>query len=300
MATIGGALTALVTPFTADGTAVDLRRLVEQIEFQADGGVTGIVPCGTTGESPTLDPSEHRAVVETAVRQGRARGLQVVAGAGSNDTRHAVALHRLARDCGADAALHVCPYYNRPSPEGLYRHFMTVADACDLPVVLYNIPGRCGVGLTIRTIERLAAHPHVQAIKEASGSLALVSRIVERTDLAVLSGDDPMTLPLMSLGAVGVISVLSNLLPRAVASLVESVEAGDLAQARSIHGRLAPIASALLELDSNPVPIKSALRLVGRDSGAVRLPLVPARQQAVETIEALLRSCPMLPALQPT
>jgi 4-hydroxy-tetrahydrodipicolinate synthase len=191
-------------------------------------------------------------------------------------------------EAGADAALHVCPYYNRPSQEGLYRHFMGVAESCDLPVVLYNIPGRCGVALSAETIARLAAHPNIQAIKDATGSLATAGRVLMETSLAVLSGDDPMTLPLMALGGSGAISILSNLLPEAVADLCRAVDSGDLVDARATHRRLLPLAEALLTLDSNPVPLKAALELVGWDSGAVRLPLVRAAEPVKHKLRAIM------------
>lgn len=288
MTTIRGVYTAIATPFTADSTAIDLDRLDAAIARQAAGGVTGVVPCGTTGESPTLSGAEHRAVVERTVEAARRHGLQVVAGAGSNSTRHALELHRLAADLGADAALHVCPYYNKPSAEGLYRHFSTIAESCALPIVLYNIPGRTGVTLTAATIERLARNARIVAVKDATGALATAEDVLARTDLAVLSGDDPLTLPLIALGGHGVISVLSNVLPAEVVALVNAALDGDFQTARTIHHRLLPFARALLSLDSNPVPLKAALRAAGHDTGAVRLPLVAATSAVEATITGLL------------
>ncbi|MEY3027113.1 MAG: 4-hydroxy-tetrahydrodipicolinate synthase [Phycisphaerales bacterium] len=283
-----GCYTAIVTPFTDDGTTVDESRLAEQIGFQADGGVSGIVACGTTGESPTLEADEHRLVVESAVRLGRARGMQVIAGAGSNSTHHAVELQKLAHALGADAGLQVSPYYNKPSQEGLYRHFMTVADSCPLPIMLYNIPGRCGVAINPDTVARLAKHPNIVAIKEATGSMDSASEIRQRCDLTILSGDDSLTLPFAACGSSGVVSVVSNLWPARVQSLCDAFLANDFARAQEIHRELFPVAKGLLSLDVNPVPLKAAMKLLGRDSGSVRLPLAPASRETVDRIAEIL------------
>ena len=266
-----GCYTAIVTPFTADGIAIDQARLAEQIVFQAEGGVSGIVACGTTGESPTLEDDEHRLVVETAVQIGHSRGMQVLAGAGSNCTRHAVDLQRLAFDLGADASLQVAPYYNKPSQEGLYRHFMTIADCCPLPMMLYNIPGRCGV-----------------AIKEATGSMDSAREIRQRCSITILSGDDSLTLAFAGCGSSGVVSVVSNLMPARMQSLCDAFLGNDFARAQQIHREIFPLAKGLLSLDVNPVPLKAAMRLLGRDSGAVRLPLVEASKEATVRISEIL------------
>lgn len=288
--TLHGAFTALVTPFTAEGSAVDLDRLADNVRFQAAGGVTGVVPCGTTGESPTLSDREHRMVVEKTVEVAAAHGLAVIAGAGSNHTDYAVHLHRFSHAAGAGASLQVVPYYNKPSQEGLYRHFRTIADSCGLPVVLYNIPGRCGTGLTFETIRRLAASPNICAIKEATGSLDLCSRIAAETDLTLLSGDDSLTLPIASVGGRGVISVVGNLLPEKVARLCALLLAGDWEAARSLHADLLPLSRGLLSLGSNPEPIKTALALQGRDTGDLRLPLCPPDAATTRAIKELLAS----------
>lgn len=286
--TFRGVFTALITPFTKDGTSIDFRRLQDNIRLQALAGVSGIVPCGTTGESPTLSEHEHRLMVEKTTDAARTNGLVVIAGSGSNNTEHAIQLHRLARAVGADASLQVSPYYNKPSQEGLFRHFMAIADSCDLPIVLYNIPGRTGVGLQIDLIERLAGHPNIVAIKDATGRLDLANEILLRTDLTVLSGDDPLTLPLSILGGSGVISVLANLLPGRVAAMWLAIDAGDWEKARSIHFELYPTAHALLSLDSNPVPVKTALALQDRDTGTVRLPLTPPSETVIEKLVKVL------------
>jgi 4-hydroxy-tetrahydrodipicolinate synthase len=288
MSTFQGAYTALITPFTADGESVDLDRLEENIRDQAAGGVAGVVPCGTTGEAPTLSDQEHRSVVERTIEAARGHGLQVIAGAGSNCTAHAVELHRFAHAVGADAALHVSPYYNKPTQEGLYRHFRTIADSCGLPIVLYNIPGRTNVTLTAGTIERLAAHANIHAIKEATGSLDLASEILLRTDLVVLSGDDSLTLPLASVGGRGVISVVGNLVPDRVAALCGAFLGDDWSAARALHRELFGISRGLLSLATNPIPIKTAMALVGRDSGALRLPLCAADDRTRQAIDELL------------
>jgi 4-hydroxy-tetrahydrodipicolinate synthase len=285
-----GCYTAIVTPFTADGGAVDLRRLEEGIRRQAAGGVSGIVPCGTTGESPTLGEEEHAQVVETAVRVGRAAGLQVVAGAGSNSTAHAVHLQKLAFQLGADAGLQVTPYYNKPSQEGIYRHFMAVADSCDLPVMLYNIPGRAAVAIAPETVERLSRHPNVVAIKEATGSMDSASEIRQRCGITVLSGDDSLTPSFAAVGAAGVVSVVSNLVPGRVAELCRLLAANDFRAALELHMALLPLSKGLLSIDVNPVPVKCALASLGLDSGAVRLPLAAANAAAAARIRELVAS----------
>ncbi len=283
-----GVYTALVTPFTEDDSAVDLSRLQQQIVHQAEGGVAGVVPSGTTGESPTLSQSEWQQVIETTVRTAHQNGLTVIAGTGSNNTSHAVSQHLFAHQAGADASLQVIPYYNKPSQEGMYRHFMTLADSCELPIVLYNIPGRAGASLSQETIRRLAHHPQIQAIKDATGGLEFLHDTVLYTDLTVLSGDDPLTFPMLTVGARGVVSVVSNILPDQVTAMCRACSDGDWETARAIHYHLYPLARDLLTLDSNPVPVKSALHLLGRDSGAVRPPLCKPSDEVIERLKKRL------------
>lgn len=283
-----GVFTALATPFTEDGRELDLERLPMLLRRQAAAGVTGVVPAGTTGESPTLSTREHRALVERCVAIARPLGLAVVAGAGANDTRHAIELHRTAEACGADASLQVVPYYNKPSQAGLLRHFLSIADAAPLPIVLYSIPGRCGTGLEPATVATLARHPHIVALKEASGRVEAVTEIRSRCDLAVLSGDDPLTLPMMAVGASGVVSVASNVVPSAVAGMVRAALEGDFAGARVDHDRLHDLARMLLTLDSNPVPVKAALAHLGLDAGTVRPPLAPLDEKACEPLRRMV------------
>jgi len=291
-----GCYTAIVTPFSPDGTSIDVARLERNVRDQAEGGVTGIVPCGTTGESPTLTEPEHVKVVETAVRVGKPLGLQVVAGAGSNSTAHAVHLQKLARQLGADAGLQVTPYYNKPSQEGIYRHFMAVADSCDLPVMLYNIPGRAGVAIAPETVERLSKHPNIQSIKEATGSMDSASEIRQRCGIALLSGDDSLTPSFAAVGAVGVVSVLSNIVPARVAELCRLLNGNDFRKALEVHMAMFPLSKGMLSLDVNPVPLKAALALLGRDSGMVRLPLAPASAATVSRVRELLLGVGLEPA----
>jgi 4-hydroxy-tetrahydrodipicolinate synthase len=292
-----GCYTAIVTPFTADGACVDRARLEENVRLQAAGGVAGIVPCGTTGESPTLSEEEHALVVETAVRVGRPLGLQVVAGAGSNSTVHAVHLQKLALQLGADAGLQVTPYYNKPSQEGIYRHFMAVADSCDLPVMLYNIPGRAGVAIAPETVERLSRHPNVRAIKEATGSMDSASEIRRLCGITVLSGDDSLTPSFAAVGAAGVVSVVGNLVPGRVARLCRLLAGNDFHAALDEHMELLPLSRGLLSLDVNPVPVKCALAALGLDTGAVRLPLAPPSASAAARIRELVAAiAPAVPA----
>src|SRR5678815_3340851 len=281
MLKIHGAMTAMVTPFR-DGK-VDETRLREQIEYQINNGIDGLVPVGTTGESPTLDFPEHERVIELTVQVAKRR-VPVIAGVGGNATSEALELHGFAKKVGADAGLSVNPYYNKPTQEGLYRHFMTLADRVDLPIVLYNIPGRTGITMTPATVARLNKHPNIVAIKEATGSLDMASEIMSLCDIAVISGDDSLTLPLMSIGARGVISVASNLLPRDIKAMTKLALADNFAEAANIHRRLFPLIKTLF-LDGNPVGIKYAMKVAGRDTGELRLPLWEASETTRKAIE---------------
>ncbi|HPK49588.1 MAG TPA: 4-hydroxy-tetrahydrodipicolinate synthase [Opitutaceae bacterium] len=259
---ISGTITALITPFR--NQQVDYADLKKLIELQIKGGVNGFVPVGTTGESPTLDHDEHLQVIEATIEYARGR-VPVIAGTGSNSTAEAVDLTRLAHDAGADAMLLVAPYYNKPSQEGLYRHFATLAETTDRPIVLYSIPGRCGIEIGIPVIERLRAkYPHVRYIKEAGGSVDRVDQLKQALgkDITVLSGDDSLTLPFMSVGAEGVISVASHLFPKQVSQMVNFALANDYAKAGKIHRKLYPIFKALF-VEPNPVPVKTALARAG-------------------------------------
>ncbi len=274
MLALRGCGTALATPFTADG-AVDEVRLRTFVEWQLREGVHFVVPCGSTGEAATLTPDEHERVVAITVEQVAGR-VPVVAGAGSNDTARAIALTRIAKARGATHALHVSPMYNKPPQRGIEAHFRAVAAAVDFPIVLYNVPGRTGSNMEARTTLALAAVPGIVAIKEASGNLVQVGEILRERppNFAVLSGDDALTLPMMALGADGVISVTSNATPRAMAELADACAAGDYGAARAIHRRLQPWMNAAFA-ESNPIPVKAALSMLGRMENVVRSPLVP-------------------------
>jgi len=266
-----GSMVALVTPFRKG--RVDEKALRGLIEFQIQGGTSAIVPCGTTGESATLSHSEHNRVIELTVKAVRGR-VPVIAGTGSNSTAEAIALTRHAKKVRADGALLICPYYNRPTQEGLYRHFKAIAKAVDLPLVLYNIPSRTGVNLLPTTAARLLEFPTIIAMKESSGSLQQISDLIGLCGdrLTVISGDDALTLPIIALGGQGVISVAANLVPKDCAELVKAALKGDGERARRLHYRLSPLTDALF-LETNPIPVKAALELMGRCSGEVRLPL---------------------------
>ncbi len=274
-----GTFTAIVTPFGADG-AVDFATFEALIDWQAKSGVDGIVPVGTTGESPTLDFEEHEEVVRVAVRACKGR-LKVIAGTGGNSTAEAITLTRGAMAAGADATLQVTPYYNKPNAEGLYRHFAAIADL-GLPVVLYNVPGRTSREIPLDVVARLAEHPKVVAIKEAAGSVDRVSAIQHLCPgLVVLSGDDSLTVPMMAVGAKGVISVASNVAPELVSRMVKAVQAERWAEARALHARLYPLFRDLF-IDTNPIPVKAAMAMQGRILETYRLPLC-ATTDAVKT-----------------
>jgi 4-hydroxy-tetrahydrodipicolinate synthase len=286
-----GAHTALVTPF-ADG-GIDTEAFRSLIDEQFEAGISGIVPVGTTGESPTLSHEEHQRVIELAVRHTAGRGL-VIAGTGSNSTSEAISLTQHADKAGADAALIVAPYYNKPSQEGLYRHYKAIADATELPIVLYSIPGRCGIEIGVETVDRLAsACPNIRCLKEAGGSVERVSALVDALpeDFEIVSGDDSLTLPFMAVGAKGVISVASNLIPKALATLVDSMLAGNLGDAQNIHRQYYRLFGAFLKLDTNPVPIKAALGLAGKCDPGLRLPMVqmptPKREELARIMSEL-------------
>lgn len=286
-----GCTVALVTPFR-DG-AVDFEALRALVDWHVSQGTPTIAPVGTTGESPTLSHDEHERVIATVVEQvaGRAK---VMAGTGSNATSEAIRLTKFAARAGADAALLVAPYYNRPTQAGLYAHFAAVAEAVDLPQVLYNIPGRTGRNMEPETVERLSRLGPIVAIKEAAGSLDQVSDLLGRTDLTVLSGDDSLTLPMLAVGAEGVVSVVANLVPRDVMAMVSAFEAGDLAEAQRRHRQLFPLCRDLLSLATNPIPVKEALALLGRSSGELRLPMTPLDEPGRAALRAALQAYGLL------
>lgn len=291
-----GAFTAIITPFTADGRAIDFDRLDAQVARQAENGIAGIVVAGTTGESPTLTDGEYRALVRRSVEVGKAHDLVVVAGTGSNSTAHAVELQRIALDLGADAGLSVNPYYNKPMQEGLYAHFATIAESVELPIMLYNIPGRTGVALSAATVERLYESPWVVSIKEATGSTDSASEILARCPgIALLSGDDSMTLPFMALGGVGCVSVVSNIAPQRTSALCQAVLDGDLASARQHHQALFGLSRAMF-IETNPICVKAALAMMQLDSGQLRLPMTQAGEATKRALHEALERAQLLEA----
>ncbi|MDP2841721.1 MAG: 4-hydroxy-tetrahydrodipicolinate synthase [Candidatus Methanoperedens sp.] len=283
---IEGVLPALITPFTKDNR-VDKDGIRQNIEFLIDGGVSGVVPCGTTGEAATLSIKEHEKVIEYAVEFS---SVPVVAGTGSNNTTEALELTKFAKDAGADAALLITPYYNKPNDSGMLKHFMTIADGVDIPIIIYNVPSRTGINLKPELTAKLAKVSNIVGIKEASGSLDQVTRIIELTkgeDFAVLSGDDGLTLPILSIGGTGVISVVANVAPKLVISMVEAFRNGDLEKARELHLTLAPLIRAMF-LETNPIPVKKAVELIGLPAGNLRLPLAPISTDNEKKLKAAL------------
>lgn len=277
-----GAMTALITPFR-DGQ-VDFKTLDELIEFQIEGGIDGIVPVGTTGECPTLSHDEHKKVIERVVKTVAGQ-VPVIAGAGSNSTAEAIELTAFAKKIGADATLQVDPYYNKPTQEGFYQHFKAIAEEVDLPIILYDIPGRCGAGMTVDTIVRLAEIENIVGIKDATGQMDHVSEIATRCNMTILSGDDSMTLPIAAVGGKGVISVVSNIAPADVKALTDAILDSDFATALKWHKKLFALSRGMLSLASNPIPVKAAMAMLGLSDEEMRLPLVPME----ESKKALLR-----------
>ena len=282
-----GSIVAIVTPF--NNGAVDEEKLRELVEFQIENGTDAIVPCGTTGESSTLDYVEHDRVIKIVIEQVNKR-VPVIAGTGSNSTREAIEITQHAKDLGADGALLVTPYYNKPSQEGLYLHYKAVADAVALPQVLYNVPGRTAVNLLPETVARLAQHPNIVAIKEATGSLQQASEVLDLCgdNITVLSGDDFITLPMMACGAKGVISVTANIMPKQVAALVDAFNAGDMTEAKRLHLYLLKISNAMF-IETNPVPVKTGVALMGKCRDEVRLPLAPLAAANRAKLSAIMK-----------
>jgi len=268
-----GAIVAIVTPFR--NGKLDRPAMKKLVEFQIASGTDGIVPCGTTGESATLTYEEHERVIDLVVAAAAGR-VPVIAGTGSNNTKEAIILTRYAKKAGADAALVITPYYNKPTQEGLYRHFRAVSEAADIPIVVYNVPGRTGVNMTAQTVARLSGIPNIVGVKEASGNLNQVCDILQLVPktFCVLSGDDGLFFPMLALGAKGVISVASNVAPRAMADLYDSFVMGEISRAREIHFRLWPLFHALF-VETNPIPVKTGLAMMKRVREEFRLPLCP-------------------------
>ncbi len=282
-----GSFTALVTPF-ANGT-IDEARLRDLIHFQIENGISGLVPCGTTGESATLTHEEHKQVVQITIDAANKK-VPVVAGTGSNSTEEAITLTRYAKEAGADAALLISPYYNKPTQEGLFLHYKAVADAVDIPIILYNVPGRTKVDILPETVARLAEIKNIIGLKDATGLLQQTSDTLALCgeDFAVLSGDDSNTLPMLAVGATGVISVTANIAPREVSDLCESFFAGDLDKAREIHYKLLSLNNAMF-LETNPIPVKTALALMGKVEESFRLPLCSMSDKNKEALKKVMQ-----------
>jgi 4-hydroxy-tetrahydrodipicolinate synthase len=284
-----GCGTALVTPFNTD-FSVDDAALRELVDWQIEEGIHFLVPCGSTGEAATMTVEEHRHVVEVVVQQARGR-VPIVAGAGSNDTAKAIALSKERRAAGATHLLHTSPMYNKPPQRGIAAHYRAISQAVDLPIVVYNVPGRTGSNIEAKTTLEMSRYPRIAAVKEASGQLSQIADILRgrESEFSVLSGDDELTLPVMALGGDGIISVISNATPKLMAQLCDAMRGGDVAAAREIHFRLLPWMRAAF-VESNPLPAKAALAMMGRVKNVLRLPLVPMSEAHEPTVRSALRA----------
>lgn len=280
-----GLSVAITTPFK--NGEIDFAKLREQLEFQIAAGTTAICPAGTTGESPTLTHDENERLVAEVVQIAAGR-IKVMAGTGSNSTAEALRMSKRAQKDGADSLLVVAPYYNKPTQEGFYQHYKALAEAVGLPICVYNIPGRTGKNIEPETIIRLAELPNIAIVKEATGSMDQASQITSNTNLTVLSGDDSLTLPLMSIGGRGVISVVGNIVPKDMIALCKAFDAGNLAEALKWHQKLFPLCRDMLGLSTNPIPIKSAMKMLGRDAGELRLPMTPLSAAEETKLKATL------------
>ena len=285
-----GSFVAIVTPFK--NGEVDYAKLTELVEWHIESGTHGIVPCGTTGESPTLSHEEHAKVVEHVVKSVGGR-VPVIAGAGSNSTREAIWLTKHAKECGADAALSITPYYNKPTQRGLVEHYKAITAEVDIPIVMYNVPGRTGVKMAPDTVAELAKIPTIVAIKEACGSIEQVCEILSRCDITVLSGDDSLTYPMIAVGGSGVISVAANVIPTDMAAMVDAANNGDIEKAKALHYRYWRLFRDLF-VETNPIPVKSAMGMMGRIDPGVRLPLCPMSDANTAKLRATLESCGVL------
>ena len=281
-----GLSVAMITPFKEDGQ-IDFNRLQEHVEFQVAAGTTAVVPTGTTGESPTLSHEENDRVIKAVVEAAAGR-IKVMAGTGSNSTAEALRLTKTAEKSGADAALVVAPYYNKPMQEGFYQHYKTLAESVDFPICIYNIPGRSAKNMEPETIIKLAECKNITMVKDATGQMDQASQIIGNTDLTVLSGDDSITLPLMSIGARGVISVIANIVPQDMIALVKAFDVGNIAEAQKWHHKTFTLARDMLSLATNPIPIKAAMKMLGRDSGTLRMPMTSLEPKLCDKLQKTL------------
>ena len=284
-----GSCTAIVTPFAENG--IDYDRLAKNIDFQYENGTTAVVVCGTTGENPTHSEDEHNELVRFAVQASRGR-MKVIAGVGSNNTRTALKYAQNARYAGADGILMVTPYYNKSTQKGLIEHFSYVADRVEIPMILYNVPSRTGISISAETYKVLSRHPNINGIKEASGDFSLIAKVRSQCgdDLFLWSGNDDNTVPMMALGALGVISVASNIVPAVTAKLCALCLEGDFTAATELYGKYAKLFSALF-IETNPIPVKAAMKLMDMDSGILRLPLVEIGEENLAKLKAVMRDC---------
>ena len=288
-----GLYVALVTPFKKDGS-LNEDKLRELVRFHIESGTDGLVPCATTSENPSYTWEEHFKIIEIVVKEADGK-LNVVAGCGTNSTTRSLDNIKKAKDLGVDGAMVVTPYYNKPTQEGLYAHFMKLADEGGLPLMLYNVPGRTGVNMLPETVERLSKHEMIVAVKEASGSLEQMSDIVHRCGdrINLLSGDDGITLPILSIGGKGVVSVVGNIVPGDMLALLRAFEKGDMEEARKWHNKLFPLCKAMF-IETNPMPVKEAMNMLGMDVGDVRLPLVRMKPENQEKLRAVLKDYGLL------
>lgn len=288
---------AMVTPFTKDGK-INEDKIREQVRFHLEAGTDGLVPCGTTGETPTFSTEEHRRVIEVVVEEAKGK-MKVFPGTGTNSTTKTIENTKMAKAAGADGALVVVPYYNKPTPDGLIRHYSMVAEV-GLPVVMYNVPGRTGTNMQPDTVGKLAENKTIVAIKEASGDISQMAEVIMAAggNLTVLSGDDAMTMPLMAIGGRGVVSVVGNILPHDMLAMIGAVNAGDWEKAREWHYKLYTISNAMF-IETNPIPVKTAMNLLGWEMGEVRPPLAPMRDANVEKLKAVMKAYGRIPEYQP-
>ena len=285
-----GSLVALVTPFK--NGEVDYKKLKELVEFHITQGTNGIVPCGTTGESATLAIEEHERIIAEVVSMAAGR-IPVLAGTGSNNTAEALRLTRHARKVGASGALIITPYYNKPTPEGLYRHYKLIAEEVDIPIVVYNVPSRTGISILPETVAKLAQIKNIVGIKEASGSIDQVTQILQLCNITVLSGDDSLTLPMMAVGGKGVISVVANVVPADTVALAKYCLEGNYEAARKLHYKLFPLCKGMF-IETNPIPVKTALKLLGKINGEMRLPLCEMTKENEHKLAGILKSCGLM------
>ena len=287
-----GSIVALVTPFK--NGEVDEAKLKELVEFHLENGTDGIVPCGTTGESPTLSHKEHERVIDITIEVVAGR-VPVIAGTGSNATSEALSLTKHAKKAGADGSLLITPYYNRPTQKGLYEHYMKLADAVDIPMIVYNVPSRTGTDILPETLAKLAEHENIVGLKEATGQLKRASQVVQMCgeDFCVLSGDDVVTLPIISIGGQGVISVVANIAPADVAGMCQAALEGDWEEARRLHYKTLPLSIDLF-IETNPIPVKTAMTLMGMLNGEMRLPLASMVEDNLTILKATLKGCGLI------